>query len=210
VTATAVNGHTVVTDEPTAFDLGNRVQWNPTADVWLSGTVAGVLSDNAWIVLDDQLQGLTVSAKQKHLRHLDTVRALTVRQPWAWAIAKGHKGVENRSRPVSYRGPLAIHAAKQWDDSGIEALREVVHQVRAQGGTLPPSLRKDGPHSGFGVVIAVVDLVDVCVDGRWDDCDCGPWARPGQTHWKLTNPRLLDPFPATGRLGLWEVEVPRA
>ncbi len=193
----------------TAFDRGNRVQWNPTADVWLSGTVTDVLGDHMRIKVDkDKGQPLVVSAR--HLRHLDTVRALTVRQPWAWAIAKGHKGIENRGRPVSYRGPLAIHAAKLWDDSGVEALREVVHQVRAQGGTLPPSLAEDLPHSNTGVVIAVVDLVDVCVDGRWDDCDCGPWARPGQTHWKLANPRLLaEPFPTTGRLGLWEVEVPR-
>lgn len=191
----------------TAFDRGNRAQWNPTADVWLPGTVTDVLGSDVRLALDEG-DPLWVSTRQ--LRHLDTIPALTVRQPWAWACAKGHKPIENRSRPVSYRGPLAIHAAKKWDDNGIEALREVVHQVRAQGGTLPPSLAEDGPHAGTGVVIAVVDLVDVCVDGRWDDCDCGPWARPGQTHWKLANPRLLDqPFPATGRLGLWEVEVPR-
>jgi hypothetical protein len=35
-------------------------------------------------------------------------RTLTVRQPWAWAIARGHKDIENRSWTTRYRGPIAI------------------------------------------------------------------------------------------------------
>jgi len=38
------------------------------------------------------------------------MKALTVRQPWAQAIAEGLKTVEVRSRPIRYRGLLAIHA----------------------------------------------------------------------------------------------------
>lgn len=37
------------------------------------------------------------------------MRALTVQQPWAWAIVHGGKDVENRTQAWSYRGPLAIH-----------------------------------------------------------------------------------------------------
>ena len=45
------------------------------------------------------------------------LRILTVRQPWAWAIIHGGKGVENRVRNVagSYRGPVAIHAGLALD-----------------------------------------------------------------------------------------------
>lgn len=39
-------------------------------------------------------------------------RILSVRQPWAFAIARGWKPIENRSWPTDYRGPLLIHASK--------------------------------------------------------------------------------------------------
>lgn len=38
------------------------------------------------------------------------MKALTISQPWANMIADGEKFVENRCWPVSYRGPIAIHA----------------------------------------------------------------------------------------------------
>jgi hypothetical protein len=38
------------------------------------------------------------------------VKALTMRQPWAWATIYGGKDVENRRRRTAYRGPLLIHA----------------------------------------------------------------------------------------------------
>jgi len=43
--------------------------------------------------------------------------ALSVRQPWAWAIVHGHKPVENRDwrKPnpgLSFRGEFAVHASK--------------------------------------------------------------------------------------------------
>ena len=37
--------------------------------------------------------------------------ALTIRAPWAWAIAEGWKRVENRSWATKFRGRIAIHAA---------------------------------------------------------------------------------------------------
>lgn len=40
------------------------------------------------------------------------MKVLTLHQPYATAIALGHKRYETRSWWTSYRGPLAIHAAK--------------------------------------------------------------------------------------------------
>lgn len=50
------------------------------------------------------------------------MKALTIRQPWASLIALGVKTIETRSWSTSYRGPLAIHAAKRrpspwWEDT---------------------------------------------------------------------------------------------
>lgn len=40
------------------------------------------------------------------------MKALTLTQPWATLVAIGAKRVETRGWSTSYRGPLAIHAAK--------------------------------------------------------------------------------------------------
>ncbi len=38
------------------------------------------------------------------------MRALSIRQPWAWLIANGYKDIENRSWQTKYRGPFLVHA----------------------------------------------------------------------------------------------------
>jgi len=40
------------------------------------------------------------------------LKALSVRQPWAWLIVHGYKDVENRVWSTAYRGPVLIHASK--------------------------------------------------------------------------------------------------
>lgn len=40
------------------------------------------------------------------------MKALTLTQPWASLVASGAKKIETRGWATSYRGPLAIHAAK--------------------------------------------------------------------------------------------------
>lgn len=40
------------------------------------------------------------------------MRALSIRQPWAWLIVAGHKDVENRDWATGYRGPFLVHAGK--------------------------------------------------------------------------------------------------
>lgn len=40
------------------------------------------------------------------------MRALSIRQPWAWLIVNGHKDIENRDWSTSYRGRVLIHAGK--------------------------------------------------------------------------------------------------
>src|SRR5438045_8559495 len=44
------------------------------------------------------------------LAQTHTMKALSIRQPWAWLIVNGHKPVENRSWSTKYTGKLLIHA----------------------------------------------------------------------------------------------------
>lgn len=123
-----------------------------------------------------------------------TMHAITVKQPWAAAIAALGKDVENRSWTTNYRGRLAIHAGKSWDHTGHRAAETLAGQH------LPPAA--GGPAWASGALIAVVDLVDV------DHCDgrCSPWAIPDSYHWQLANVRALTtPLPCRGALKLWPV-----
>ena len=40
------------------------------------------------------------------------MKALSIRQPWAWLIVNGYKPIENRDWDTNFRGPLLIHAGK--------------------------------------------------------------------------------------------------
>lgn len=143
------------------------------------------------------------------------MKALTVRQPWAWAIFNG-KNVENRTQAWKYRGPLAIHASIGWSDRGEQsgliwdAYKQVPEIRRGMergrlGGKLAASLFPRG------VMLGVVELVDVHPDAG---C-CRPWGesayveaggrrRSTLVHMVLEDPRLLpEPLPVAGALGLW-------
>ena len=123
------------------------------------------------------------------------MKALSVRQPWAWAVARGHKSVENRSWTTAHRGALLLHASMRVD---LDACASPL--------ILDAGWCADDPVAAIGAIIAVVDLADVCAESAHGaGCACGTWARPGAYHWRLANPRVLArPLLALGRLGLWE------
>jgi ASCH domain len=120
------------------------------------------------------------------------VQLLSVRQPWAWAIARGRKQVENRTWAPSYRGPVAIYASMRVDLDAAES------PLLWFAGWDP-----DDPVAAIGGIVAIVTLADVCsaaVDGA--SCDCGEWADPNAYHWRLTDPQpLARPVVSFGRSG---------
>lgn len=59
------------------------------------------------------------------------MKALTIQQPYAWAVANGHKTVENRTGPAwKYRGPIAIHAGARLSSRGMTDPLVVAAMVR--------------------------------------------------------------------------------
>jgi hypothetical protein len=110
------------------------------------------------------------------------VKAISVQQPWAWAILHAGKDLENRQVRFKYRGPLLIHASLR--------LRATDRMPR---GVRQPAIEE----LLCGVVLGVVDLVDVVDHARskW-------WG--GKFALVLENPRTLRrPIPSKGALGLW-------
>lgn len=159
------------------------------------------------------------------------IKAITVKQPWAWAIARrattyAGKDIENRTWPTPYWGLLAIHAGLGWDRDGADS--ELIWKAWAEYVRTTPdrrtasaTLRRDGPEFTAGAIVAVVDLQGVhhsaaCVrtgrlghihpDGPYS---CSIWAiggSGGMYHWELSNVQALpEPVACTGRLGLWHL-----
>ncbi|MEB3023025.1 MULTISPECIES: ASCH domain-containing protein [Mycolicibacter] len=141
------------------------------------------------------------------------MKALTVMQPWAWAIFNG-KNIENRTAHWNYRGPLAIHAGIRKSDRGMRDPRvlDAVAGSSIDSRDRWTSLQSDLSCAlEFGAIIGVVELVDCHPDGN---C-CRPWGesdyvehggrqRSNIFHLVLEHPRLLaDPIACRGALGLW-------
>jgi hypothetical protein len=108
------------------------------------------------------------------------MKALTIHQPNAKAILYYGKDIENRSRCMSIRGTIAVHAGAQVDNSVY----------------LPKSFKKQIVKSA---IIGIVDVLD-CVDDHDSEWFNGPYG------YVLDNPRpLMNPIPCQGQLGFWNV-----
>ena len=117
------------------------------------------------------------------------MKALSIRQPWAWLVANGHKAIENRSWSTSYRGPLLIHAGRQPDETFVKLLAAPLAQV-----ALPETL-------DYGGIVGVVELVG-CVTTSDD-----PWF-VGPVGWVIADARPVPFVRWPGRLGLFDVPWP--
>lgn len=123
------------------------------------------------------------------------MKALSVRQPWAWLIVNGHKDIENRTWPTRVRGPVLVHASKAM------TRREYQDVVMFLVTSLPPSTRPHLPTFEAierGGIVGQVDIID-CVNGS-----DSPWYM-GATGFVLANAQALPFRPMKGALGFFEV-----
>lgn len=127
------------------------------------------------------------------------MKAVTVQQPWAWAIVHGGKDVENRTQAWSYRGPLAIHAGKRLSERGCNVIPSII-DAEAVPGVMDAYTRAE---LVYGAIIGTVELVEVhpahegCCESWWGE------QGPRHHHLVLADPRPLEPIPCRGALGLW-------
>ncbi|MBP3558091.1 MAG: ASCH domain-containing protein [Thermoguttaceae bacterium] len=125
------------------------------------------------------------------------LKALTIRAPWAWAIAQGWKRVENRSWATRFRGRIAIHAAVSKESDADAAA------TFAALGIEPPT------EFVRGAIIGTVELVDILpLDEflrRFGDDRFDRGFAVGPLCWVLREPRLCVPTPCSGNFQLWDV-----
>lgn len=121
--------------------------------------------------------------------------ALSVRQPWAWAIIHGGKDVENRDwrRPnpgLTFRGRVAIHAS-----SGMT--RDEYDAIFPRGAPpIPPAhllVR--------GAIVGHVQVMDIIRDPHREMIK-SPWFH-GPVGLMLAHPVAIEPIPCAGALGFF-------
>lgn len=121
-----------------------------------------------------------------------SVKVLTLKQPWAWAVFHAGKDIENRSWLTDSPEVLFIHSGKSFDTAGVDFLKSL--------GINPPNISSEDMR--FGAIIGCVKLCSISKNSR------SKWAIANQYHWQIENPELFaQPIPARGRLGLWEFDL---
>lgn len=122
--------------------------------------------------------------------------ALSVRQPWAWAIIHAGKDVENRDwrRPnpgLAFRGRVAIHASAGMTRDEYDAI-------------MPPAAPPIPPAHLLvrGAIIGHVQIVDI-IRAPGHEPIMSPWFY-GPVGLLLRDPIAVDPIPCKGNLGFFE------
>lgn len=115
--------------------------------------------------------------------------ALSLREPWIYAILYLGKDIENRSWPTKVRERILLHASKQFDHNGYKWIEDEF------GLSLP-----DKSTFKLGGIIGSVEITD-CVkhyNSRWF---FGPYG------FILKDPESIKFIPYKGRLGFFEVNI---
>jgi hypothetical protein len=151
------------------------------------------------------------------------MKAISLHQPWASAVAFGVKRVETRSWGTNFRWPIAIHAARRKSADqrylfgqflGLHSFQEAFEKHMAFD-------YDDFDQLDFGSVVAVCELVDCirisedlsspCLDPRVAMTDTefalGNYA-PGRFAWLLSNPQCIEPpVPFVGRQRFFNISA---
>ncbi|HEV7658816.1 MAG TPA: ASCH domain-containing protein [Allosphingosinicella sp.] len=127
------------------------------------------------------------------------MKAISLWQPWASAMALGLKRIETRHWSTKYRGLMAIHAAKRWT-----ADERDFHAIEHEAGRMPAELP-------LGAVVATARLYDVkrteqLVDRISDDEHCWGNYAPERYGWIFEDIVALPvPILFRGAQGLFDV-----
>lgn len=115
------------------------------------------------------------------------MKAISVKQPWAWAFFEQGKDIENRTWRTKFRGPVLIHASKKYDKNAPKQLIE--------------AWKKDlSDQAMCGGIIGSVEIYD-CVDKSDSKWFSGPYG------FKVRNPNFMRFIPMKGKLSFFEVKL---
>lgn len=134
------------------------------------------------------------------------MKALSIKQPWAWLIVHGYKDVENREWKLPAYGVfppqrIYIHTGLSTSDMTNEVFSWIIERMNfgqreafIRAGEQPTQIH-------LGAIIGEVDIID-CISES-----ASPWF-VGKYGFVLANPvAYKEPIPYKGRLGFFEVAL---
>lgn len=129
----------------------------------------------------------------------EIIKALSIKQPWAWAICnlpdEFKKGFENRTWRTNLRGEFLIHASKGFDAIGYERMCGYLNELGYRG-NIPT--KKEFVYGAFVGKSKLVDVVQES-DNIWFE---------GEYGFKLENAVVFsEPVPFKGKLNFFNVDI---
>lgn len=131
------------------------------------------------------------------------MKALSIRQPWAWAILHAGKDVENRDwKPwnpgLKFRGPFLIHASSSMTKAEYEDFIDTAHDISRTdpfiaGLTLPAF--NDLPRGG---IVGRATIYGIVTESK------SPWFF-GPMALLVDSPKPVPFMPFKGALGFFDV-----
>jgi len=153
------------------------------------------------------------------------MKALSIKQPWAWLICRGFKDIENRKwrigrKPAPFYNAdyhlqlparIYVHASKLFDIEGLGWLttndkdtpNEFIGDIfDGDTSVYEMLMEKEIDEYPLGAIIGEVDIVD-CVTKSESPWFVGPYG------FVLKNPKLYEnPIAIRGMVGFFEVNLP--
>lgn len=123
--------------------------------------------------------------------------AISVRQPWSWAILHAGKDIENRDWPTKVRGRVCLHASKGMTRDEYEDCLDTLHAVSLRRPFTPGLALPEFEGLLRGGIVGTVEIAGCVTDSA------SPWFF-GRYGFVLRNAEpLADFIPVKGALGFF-------
>ncbi len=140
--------------------------------------------------------------------------ALSLRQPWAWAVVHAGKNIENRTWSTKFRGEFFIHAAKGMNAGEFEEASYFIGDAKGwHWSTLATRIPGAKALERGGIIgkARLVDVIPQCAPPEFagGKCACGqhPWHIGTQFGFVLADVVALPFEPCVGKLGFFDPDA---
>lgn len=125
------------------------------------------------------------------------MKAISIRQPWAWLIVNGYKTIENRSWSTKTRDEVLIHAGTLLTSNSYNAVKKLIQsdpRIAHVADLIPPISELDtGGIVGTAQITGCVATSD------------NPWFLNTGFGFEISGAKPLPFVPCKGRLNFFEV-----
>lgn len=119
------------------------------------------------------------------------MKAISIKQPWAWLIVNGYKDIENRTWDTKYRGMVLIHASKGMSQAEYRIACELAFKAN------PDIFMPDYDELACGGIVGYAYITGTTRETT------SPWFF-GPVGFQLTGAKPLPFMPMKGRLSFFE------